>query len=136
SGSRMYMRWLVKRGEDPAWSKSMVDEVGKIQGNDLMKCTLIVEFLQETKALTSLMLDTSGDKPGPETFEKALGQTLPEFEAKWREWLFAGEPPSGLAQRLGSAPVEPVSAADKPVLDYLNALRKKTLGKDAPLVGM
>jgi hypothetical protein len=136
SGSRMYMRWLVRRGEDPAWSKSMVDEIGKIQGNDLMKSTLVVEYLQETKDFTSLLRDTCGDKPCAESFEKALGVPLPEFEARWREWLFAGEPASGLVQRLGARPVEPVSPADKAVLDYLNMVRKKTLGKDAPNVGV
>ncbi len=136
AGSRMYVKWLARRAEDPAWAKSMVDEVGKIQGNDLMKSTLVVDFLQETKDFPSLLRDTCGDKPGPEAFEKALAEPLPQFEDRWREWLFAGDPPSGLAQRLGAPPVEPVAPPEKAVLDYLNALRRRTLGKDAPSVGI
>jgi hypothetical protein len=136
SGSRMYVRWLARRGEDPAWSRSMLDEVGKIQGNDLMKSTLVVEYLQEIGEFSKLVRGTCGDEPGQASFEKALEQPLGEFEARWREWLFAGEPASGLAQRLGAPPVEPVSPSDKVVLDYLNALRRQTLGKDAPLVGV
>jgi hypothetical protein len=136
AGSRAYVKWLTRRGEDPVWSKSMVDQIGKVQGNDLMKSTLVVEQLQETKDLAAVLRDTWGEPPGPAPFEKALGVTLAEFEARWREWLFAGDPPSGLAQTLGLPPVEPVSAADKPVLDYLNALRRKTLGRDALAVGI
>lgn len=136
AGSRLFMKWLVRRGEDPAWAKSFVDEVGKIQGADLMKCMLVVDYLQESKDLANLLHETWGEKPCAETFEKGLGMTLPAFEERWREWLLAGDPPSGLAQMLGTAPMEPVAAADRPVLDSLNSVRRRTLGKDAAAVGI
>lgn len=46
-GSRTWMRYLAERGEDPAFARSLVQAIPAITGNDLHKCTSIVEYLQE-----------------------------------------------------------------------------------------
>jgi hypothetical protein len=67
---------------------------------------------------------------------EAVGRPLPELEEAWREWLLADDGRPGLAQVLGAPAVEPVSAADKAVLDKLDKTRRQTLGKDAPGLGI
>jgi hypothetical protein len=136
TGSRAYVRWLARRGEDPAWARSFVDEIGKIQGDVLMKTTLVADWLFECDEFRRVALETSGAPETPETFAAAVRCPLPEFEERWREWLFAGEPPSGLAQTLGAAPVDPTSPAEKAVLAYLDKVRRQTLGKDALGIGI
>jgi hypothetical protein len=136
AGQRLWMKWLAKRREDPAWSKAMLDEVGKIQGDPLLKTTLVCDYLFETEEFATLLGDTWTDKPGPEAFERAVGVPLAEFEERWRTWLFAGDPPAGLAQTLGASPVESASPQEKVCLDHLDKLRRQTLGKDAPAVGI
>jgi hypothetical protein len=136
AGSRAYVRWLARRGEDPAWSRAFLDEIGMIQGDTLMKSTLVADFLFESDEFTRVLKETYGENVAPETFQAAVGCPLPEFEQRWREWLFAGDPPSGLAQTLGTAPTDPVLPAEKAVLAYLDKVRRQTLGKRAPDVGV
>lgn len=136
AGSRAYIRWLARRGEDPAWSKAFVDELGKVQGDALMKGTLVDDYLFECGDFGRVLRATMDQPANAETFQNAVGCPLPEFEERWRAWLFAGEPPAGLAQTLGAAPVDPVSPPEKAVLAYLDKVRRQTLGKDAAGVGM
>src|SRR4029453_14852072 len=35
AGCRSWMTYLARRREDPAWSRSMVDQMGKVAGDDL-----------------------------------------------------------------------------------------------------
>lgn len=136
AGSRAYVRWLARRGEDPAWSRAFVDEIGKLQGDALMKGTLVADWLFECDDFKRVVDETFHQPCVADTFQKAVGCPLPEFEERWREWLFAGEPPSGLAQVLGTAPTDPVSPAEKAVLAYLDKVRRQTLGKTAIGVGI
>jgi hypothetical protein len=136
AGSRAYVRWLARRGEDPAWSRAFVEQLGQVQGDALMKTTLVADWLFECGDFTRILRETGGKPATAETFQNAVGCPLPEFEQRWREWLFAGEPPSGLAQTLGTAPTDPVTPAEKAVLAYLDKVRRQTLGKKAPGVGI
>lgn len=136
AGRRMWMRWLARRGEDPVWSHSMVDAIGKISGDDLTKSALVVEYMVETGALPAFVKAMWDKPPVSASYEKALGRPLAAFEAEFREWLLAGEPPNGLVQRLGTPAVEPLSPVEKACLARLDEIRRQTLGKTAPSVDL
>jgi hypothetical protein len=136
AGRRMWLQWLARRGEDPVWSRSMVDEIGKITGDDLTKCTFVFEHLVETGSLAPLIHEMWGKPPVASSYEKALGAPLSTFESNFRTWLLAGAPPAGLAQTLGSASLDPLSPQEKACLARLDEIRRQTLGKDAPGVDL
>jgi hypothetical protein len=135
-GSRRYMRWLVHRGEDPAWSQSMVDTFDKLGAKGLLKCTLVVDHLHETGEFAKLLEETRGKPSAAATFEPLLEGGLGAFEARWREWLLADERPSGLVQRLGAALEEPLLPQEAAVLRHLDAIRRATLGATTPGLGV
>jgi hypothetical protein len=124
-GLRSWMAYLAARGEDPPWWKSFQDQTGKIAGNELLKTTAVVEYLQERGEYARVMRATfkvAGDRSArKQAFENALGRPLDELEREWREWIL--HPPRGLAQRL-AAP-----RAEAPAwLRYLDDVRRRPLG--------
>lgn len=122
AGTRAWMTFLARRGEDPAWSRSFVDQVGKIEGADLAKTTMVVEFLQEIGRFETLARATLEKAPQAEAIEKELGEKLGEFEHRWRSWLLPCEP--GFAERLdGGGPSVVATAADRALLDRLDRMR-------------
>lgn len=135
-GSRRYMRWLVHRGEDPAWSHAMVPTMDKLGVKDLIKCTFVVEYLHETGAFAKLLEDTRGKPATAATFEPLVEGGLGAFEARWREWLLADERTGGLAQRLAAPAVELMSAEETAAIRHLDAIRRATLGATAPGLGV
>ncbi len=102
-GYRSWLVQLAKSGDDPPWSRSMVDRVGKVDQEDLLKSTIVVEYLQELGPLGPL-LDATQHTVGLSradiipSFEKALGRTLETFEEQWRGWLITDR--SSLVERL------------------------------------
>lgn len=131
AGSRAYMRWLARRGEDPAWSRSMTDEVGKVTGPDLVKSTLVTDYLIETGEWESLRERTAEAAFGKAAFEAALGP-LADFEGRWKSWLLAEDPAPSLVERLGGAGADDgPTAAERAAMSYLDSLRART-SKDAP----
>lgn len=138
AGTRTWMRWLAAHGEDPAWSMSMVDQIGKISGVVLLKATMVAEYLAETGEYVPLWLATYADRQRPlvelpGVMSAALKQELPAFEDRWRAWLVPPAP--GLVQRLGAAPAATVDPTAKAVMSRLDAIRREAIpgfGKDGP----
>jgi len=129
SGLRHWLRWLARRGEDPPWSRSMVDEMGRIGGDEMGKCTFVVDHLIETGELAAVTRGAWDAPTAPASYEKALGETLPEFEHHWREWLLAGEPCAGVLQRIAPAPTPARSATESACLACLDAIRARAVRK-------
>jgi hypothetical protein len=130
-GSRSWMSWLAGRGEDPLWSRSWVDQMGKITGDDLLKCTLVAEYLQERGDLVELMakslLGTEKDPP-QKRMEEAL-KAPDELERRWRRWLLPWD--RGLAQRLDRGDATAESPEEAAVLAQLDRLRGAAWSEDA-----
>jgi hypothetical protein len=132
-GCRSYMIYLVQHGQDPPWIHAMVDHKGKVVGEDLLKSTSVIEFLQELGPLAPVLSATDVElNDHPETlFAKALGQSVGVFESRWRAWLVPT--PAGIVQRLdqgaskssGTSHAAPPSEGD--ALRYLNKLRGQGL---------
>ena len=92
--------WMVQRAASegaPGYHRAMLDEVGKIQDELLVKATLVAEYLMERERFRSVLAETRRAQRRVEAFERALGASLPEFEAHWRRWL---SPQEGLVQTL------------------------------------
>lgn len=134
AGSRSWMRYLASREEDPSWSRSIVPQIGDVQGDDLLKSTFVVEFLQERGTLVDLMRASSLKTKDPVVVRKrlvdALGEPLATFEARWRRWLLAEES-IGLMQRLGGgATPAPLPADATRALTAVNAIRKRAWNEE------
>jgi hypothetical protein len=133
-GTRRYLRWLVGRGEDRPWSRSMVASLAMLEEADLLKSTVVVDYLCETGEFAKLVEVTRGKPSVPATFEPLVPGGLGAFEARWREWLLADGGPDGLAQRLAAPSADAPTPEETVVLRRLDALRKATLGdKSRPL---
>ena len=144
-GCRSWMARRVREGADPPWSRAMVDRVGKITDEPLLKTTLVVELLQERGEFEEILELTRFEDESVPAFEDALGTDLESFEAEWREWLlFAEEDPrAGVVQTLSarSGPGPGPPGADPPgageLLLELNAIRGRALvGQTAEVAGL
>lgn len=128
-GARTWMSWLVRRHEDPAFSRCMVDFFGKLSGEELLKCTSMVEYWQERGELRPLiqsLSETIVSKAYP-TYLRALGEDAASLESKWRGWVVREEP--SLCTRVGkqSAPAVVAGSPEEELRTALNALRAKVL---------
>ncbi len=127
-GLRGWMAFLAQRREDPPWKNSFVDQIGRITGDDLLKTTTVVEYLQEARRFTTIMEKSEkvyGDLDSrAEGFEEALGMPLKRFEERWRAWIVP--PRTGLAQRLGAVTGKR-SAGPASLARYLDELRRSTM---------
>ncbi len=126
SGSRAYMRWLVEHEQDPRLADCMHDQYGKVRGEQLLKATHVVAWLQESGQLRKVW---DGTRPGElkgsaaQATADALATTLNELEHHWSRWILP--PPAiqiGLLQRLrGETAGEAIPG---PVADALKILKK------------
>ncbi len=121
AGSRALMRFLARRDEDPAYVSAIQDTLGKIRGLELLKATLVAEFLWERGefvAVTKRSVHASRDAAG---MVEALGMPLAELESAWRDWLLPLAP--GIAERIARAPTDAMHPDERALLDYLDQLR-------------
>ncbi len=132
AGIRSYMRYLAERGEDPAFVKTIYADPGELAGEELLKATLVVEYLQETDRFWEVFRTTRNKPHEAATFEAALNETLASFDANWREWLLAGGSTTSLVERLEQGAVD-TSRPD--ALVRLDAIRKQVL-PDADRAGL
>jgi hypothetical protein len=132
TGHRRRIRYLVEEDRDPPFALTMHDQIGRIQGDELIKATSVIEYLAMDGPLGPLLLATlPADIPAgmtaPAALEKALGRSLTDVEADWRRWLL-DERASSIVERLGgatgSAWAPPTEA--KAALDWLNRRRAET----------
>lgn len=134
-GVRSWMAYLVARGEDPRWTQTFRDQLGKMSGPELLKTTLVYEYLTErgpTAAVFGRLAAARGALGADPTtcLSAAVDGPLDEFELEWREWLRPVD--GGLAARLdGNAALDRSAAA---ALAAVNALRQAALARlpDSP----
>jgi len=131
-GSRSYLAWLTRHGEAPKLIHAFYDQYGKVDGNDLLEATHVVEYLHEVGMPRQFLLEETTETdlsvPAQRKFvEKGLRQDLPAFEARFARWLLGQEP--GLCQRLGGPEATALDPVQRELLDRLNALRKPALQK-------
>jgi hypothetical protein len=120
AGSRSWLKWMAAHGEDPPFARAILDQDGKIEGDDRLKCTFVAEFLQEHRELVTLAEKTVlGVRP---VFEEALG-SLAAFEARWRRWLLGATP--SLVERLDPPKPRVLTAGEIDVLARLNEHRRR-----------
>ncbi|MBL8858781.1 MAG: hypothetical protein JNL28_09770 [Planctomycetes bacterium] len=124
AGSRTWMQFLAERGEDPLFGKSLVNSIGEVTGNELHKCTSIVEFLQESATFYDIYkrLGTKAEGSPVNLYVAAMNMEFGELETRWRDWLLGSRP--GVAERIDK---ENLSAWPKDalaVLQYMNEIRE------------
>jgi hypothetical protein len=121
AGSRSWLTYLATGGEDPKLANAVLDQEGKITGNDRLKCTFVVEFLNEHAELLSLGEKTRAGTR--EAFEQAWGAPFAAFEERWKRWLLG--PPPSILERLEPAKPRPVAPDEATLLRKLNEVRRR-----------
>ncbi|MBK7642907.1 MAG: hypothetical protein IPJ19_07625 [Planctomycetes bacterium] len=129
-GAQSWMSWLVRQHADPSFARCVVDFFGKLSGEELLKCTSMVEYWQEKGELRSLIngLSETIDAKAYATYLRLLEETPQSLEANWRDWVVRDEP--SLCARVGKQKSPPVGAAgstEEELRTALNALRAKVL---------
>jgi uncharacterized protein YkwD len=125
TGARSWMAWLAERRQDPSWQTCFVDQVGKLQGDQLLKSTFACEYLYEREAFASVW---KADQPSVDAvLTKTIGLPLASFDEAFRNWIVP--PRAGLAQRFAAAG-RPLPAEEVAALAKLNALRVQAVVQD------
>jgi uncharacterized protein YkwD len=129
-GCRSWVSYLAERNEDPRWENTFLDELGKIRGEDLLKATTVVEYMQELNILKPTLDAMRKGKTTDRTYnviQKALGVAVTEFEARWRVWIVAKN--GGLAQAVDKQTRTDFDGDELSALEYLNNIRKVAFAK-------
>jgi hypothetical protein len=128
-GGRLWMRWLASRGEAPKWTATMHERLATLRGDELLKATLMVEFLAEEGSSAGLAerAVASGRANQQEALEAGLGESAVELERRWQAWLLGTG--RGLAQRLQETTT---ARPPSPMLAALRQLRERA-GRTEPL---
>lgn len=128
-GARSWMSWLARRREDPAFARCVVDFFGKLSGEELLKCTSMVEYWQERGELRPLIESLSETivSKAYDTYLRTLGETAASLESKWRGWVVRDEP--SLCARAGkqAAPSGAAGTPEEELRVALNGIRAKVL---------
>jgi len=125
-GCRSWIAFLAERNEDPKWESTFVDELGKLRGEDLLKATAVVEYIQELNLLADLAKKLNISKRSEKTYTvmgKALGMPVSEFESRWRAWIVPKN--GGIAQEVDKVTNMGFSTDELEALKYLNQLRRR-----------
>jgi hypothetical protein len=96
--AKRYLQYLEQRGQGPAFARAVQDRMGRIRGDDLIKCTLVVAYLQEKERFFPLVDATSREPRAVAAIEEGLGEHLATLEERWRKWLLPM--PLGLVARI------------------------------------
>jgi len=124
-GCRAWMAYLAEHNADPKWENSFVDELGKLTGEDLLKSTSMVEYLQELGLLRDVLNKLYQGKATEQVYEsmtRSLGMPVTEFEARWRAWIAPRK--TGLAQALDKSSQKSFAPDALAALARLNEVRK------------
>ena len=89
AGTREYLAHLASRGEDPPFTRFVTKRIGRIDGDGLLKCTLIAAFLQERGDFAKVLRDTVKAPRKAASFEGPLGGSIADLESAWKTWLLA-----------------------------------------------
>ncbi len=126
AGSRAYVEYLAEKGELPPFSELLIDQVGRLNGINLLKVIHVFEYLQERGDAASIMIKSR--TKDARKFAKELAKTLgplEDFDERWEDWLIGQRP--GLAQRLAkkSQPLK-LGKEETELLRYLNDIRQRS----------
>jgi hypothetical protein len=135
AGGRAWMQYLADHRQDPPFSAALVDQVGRLGGEELLKATFVFEWIAldgPTLPWMRKMPDRWPAKTRLQILEDAAGRPLAEFEAAWRDWIVPER--RGLAGRLAGpqADTKP-SPLEQETLDLLLAIRKQAACSESPL---
>ena len=99
-GGRAWMRFLVREGEAPPWTATLHSQTATIAGDELLKATLMVEFLAEEGRLQGLAeaAQKTGKPEQADALAEALGEPLAEIDRRWAGWLLGFD--LGVRQRI------------------------------------
>jgi hypothetical protein len=135
-GARCWIRAQLKAGKSVSFSRSILDQEGKISGEPLLIATLAAEYLQATGEFEG----AARAKPGEGStivaaMESALDRTVPAFDGQWTTWLMGESQGQGVVQRLAgsgsrSVGTDEVSSEVRAGVKYLSEMRNEAF---APL---
>lgn len=100
-GARTWLKLEAARSQDPPWSRSFVDSLGKVDGVNLLKATFVVEYLQQLGPLEPLLdaaapaIELAKNKQRGEVvahMAEVVGGSLNDFEERWRRWIVDRRP--------------------------------------------
>lgn len=128
AGARIWMRHLAAQRQDPPWSRAFLPSVGMIPFAELIKCTLVHEWLIERGMFTPLVAGPKDPAPFRDAVGSTTGTGFEHFDEQWRQWL-VGVPTRGLLQRLATADPELATADEAKALTYLQQLRDQALSR-------
>lgn len=133
-GARSWLRDRVLAGEDPPWSRSFYQQIGRIDDINLLKTTFIADYLQQNGPLAPLLTKSiggvgKGKAEMRQSIEAGIGMELAPFEAAWRAWIRStGRQPDSLLARLnGNGGAQTLSNDEAAVLVRLANIRKAAL---------
>jgi hypothetical protein len=128
AGPRAWLRYLAERREDPPWSRSFVDQMGKVKGDDLLKSTFVIEYLQELGPLGPLFraaypdAERNKNLSPPDIMARALKEPVPMFEERWHRWMVSERSLLELLEQKAE-PSQPTIPND-PAARELNQIRR------------
>jgi hypothetical protein len=132
-GCRSWMVQRVREGRDPPWSRSMLDDLGKVRDEELLKTTLVTAYLQETGELAAVLDATRNDPDRIRAFEAALARPLDALEREWKAWLLRSDAlVPGLIQVLGAADEAAGGSAVDVFVEALDGVRGTALAGQWP----
>jgi hypothetical protein len=87
TGTLAYVADLAAAGDDPEFAASIGKRIGRIDGDELLKCTAVAAYLHEVDLFAKVIRATAKKKRVPASFEESLGEPVHRFEQRVREWL-------------------------------------------------
>lgn len=128
AGARIWMRHLAEKREDPPWSRAFLDQVGKIPFTELVKCTLVHEYLLQHRWLVPLVAAPVDPAPFRDAVPAVTGFGFEQLDGRWRQWLI-GTGQRSVLDRLSGPDPELPDAGEAKALAYLQGLRDRALPK-------
>jgi hypothetical protein len=130
---RTWMKARMQAGDSFPYTFAIVDELGEVRNESLLKATLVNEYLQCTGELNKLISATSFKPRNAKTITAGLGRSLAEFEREWAQWfLNEDNQPLLLHAASGKKPSDKKTASEIgaiAALHYLKEIRSQAFGK-------
>ncbi|NQU47947.1 MAG: hypothetical protein HQ519_04815 [Planctomycetes bacterium] len=84
---RTWMKARMQAGDSFPYTFAIVDELGEVRNESLLKATFVNEYLQCSGELGKLIGATSLKPRTAKTISMGLGRSLAEFEREWANWF-------------------------------------------------
>lgn len=127
-GARSYLKRKIEKTGKVSLVDSIVDDERKLGGVPLLAATIVCEYLQVARDWSKLHeVAVNADESRLGAAERALGETIPEFDAKWNAYLLGRSEQSGVLQRVLGEANDPMPERDpvgEATLKHLKGLRE------------